>query len=135
MCMSGTLTGAARPFAYALTVWGGALYLLAGVLYVVQAVGLLRDPSFAIFFGLAFAITIALAFYYTWTGVYLETAAGLVVWGTGSGSPRDPDWFQNLRQAGTAEVQVRDRRFTARARELHGEYATLNFPQLGERAA
>ena len=52
---------------------------------------------------------------------YLETPAGLVVWGTGSGSPRDPDWFQNLRAAGTAQVQVRDRRFNARARELHGE--------------
>ncbi len=31
----------AQPIAYALTVWGAALYLLAGVLYVVQAVGLL----------------------------------------------------------------------------------------------
>jgi deazaflavin-dependent oxidoreductase (nitroreductase family) len=52
---------------------------------------------------------------------YLETAAGLVVWGTGSGSPRDPDWFQNLRRADTAQVQVRERTFVARARELHGE--------------
>ena len=26
---------------------------------------------------------------------YLETSAGLVVWGTGSGSRRDPDWFEN----------------------------------------
>ena len=24
---------------------------------------------------------------------YLESPEGLVVWGTGSGSPRDPDWF------------------------------------------
>jgi cardiolipin synthase (CMP-forming) len=31
----------AQPVAYALTVWGTALYLLAGVLYVAQAVGLL----------------------------------------------------------------------------------------------
>src|SRR3954471_19942838 len=31
----------AQPIAYALTVWGGALYVLAGILYVVQAVGLL----------------------------------------------------------------------------------------------
>ncbi|WP_369138159.1 CDP-alcohol phosphatidyltransferase family protein [Modestobacter versicolor] len=31
----------AQPIAYALTVWGAALYLLAGVLYVGQAVGLL----------------------------------------------------------------------------------------------
>lgn len=41
----GPLATLARPFAYALTVWGGALYLLAGVLYVVQAVGLLRGRS------------------------------------------------------------------------------------------
>jgi cardiolipin synthase len=31
----------ARPIAYALTVWGAGLYVLAGVFYVVQAVGLL----------------------------------------------------------------------------------------------
>jgi cardiolipin synthase len=37
----------ARPIANALTIWGGALYLLAGVLYVVQAVGLLRGARFA----------------------------------------------------------------------------------------
>jgi nucleoside transporter len=37
----------------------------------VKAVGLLRDPSFAIFFGVAFAVAIALAFYYGFTGVYL----------------------------------------------------------------
>lgn len=36
-----------------------------------KAFGLLRDPSFAIFFGLSFAITIALAFYYTFTNVFL----------------------------------------------------------------
>ncbi|MGY1857266.1 CDP-alcohol phosphatidyltransferase family protein [Modestobacter sp. SYSU DS0290] len=38
----GTLASVARPVAYALTVWGGALYVLAGAFYVVQAVGLLR---------------------------------------------------------------------------------------------
>jgi len=43
----GPLPTLARPFAYALTVWGGALYLLAGVLYVVQAVGLLRSDRYA----------------------------------------------------------------------------------------
>ncbi|SDY20250.1 CDP-diacylglycerol--glycerol-3-phosphate 3-phosphatidyltransferase [Modestobacter sp. DSM 44400] len=37
----------ARPIANALTVWGGVLYLLAGVLYVVQAVGLIRGARFA----------------------------------------------------------------------------------------
>ncbi len=52
---------------------------------------------------------------------YLETPAGIVVWGTGSGSRRDPDWFQNLRAAPTSRVQVRDQQFAARPRELHGE--------------
>lgn len=52
---------------------------------------------------------------------YLETPRGPVVWGTGSGSPRDPDWFENLRRAETAEVQIRERRLTVRPRELVGE--------------
>ena len=51
---------------------------------------------------------------------YLETRDGLVVWGTGSGSRRDPDWFQNLRAAEEADVQVRARRFRVRPRELLG---------------
>jgi len=52
---------------------------------------------------------------------YLDTRDGLVVWGTGSGSPHDPDWFRNLRSAGVADLQVGSRRFTVRPRELHGE--------------
>ena len=52
---------------------------------------------------------------------YLERPEGLVVWGTGSGSPRDPDWFENLRRSDTARVQVRERQFDARPRELVGE--------------
>jgi nucleoside transporter len=36
-----------------------------------RAVGLLRDPSFAVFFGVSFVITIVLAFYYGFTGNYL----------------------------------------------------------------
>ena len=51
---------------------------------------------------------------------YLDTAEGYVVWGTGSGSPRDPDWFRNLRAAKTAEVQVRARQLTVVSRELVG---------------
>ncbi|MGY1751241.1 CDP-alcohol phosphatidyltransferase family protein [Modestobacter sp. SYSU DS0511] len=39
---AGALASVARPVAYALTIWGGVLYVLAGVFYVVQAVGLLR---------------------------------------------------------------------------------------------
>ena len=52
---------------------------------------------------------------------YLETRGGFVVWGTGSGSRRDPDWFENLRHVTVAQVQVRDRHFEARVRELLGD--------------
>ena len=52
---------------------------------------------------------------------YLETSAGFVVWGTGSGSREDPEWFQNLRKAPTARVQVREQEFAVRRHELHGE--------------
>ena len=38
----GPLIAVVAPVAWALTVWGGALYLLAGALYLVQAVGLVR---------------------------------------------------------------------------------------------
>jgi deazaflavin-dependent oxidoreductase (nitroreductase family) len=51
---------------------------------------------------------------------FLETAEGLVVWGTASGAPRDPDWFRNLRAADVAEVQVGSDRFRVRPRELVG---------------
>jgi cardiolipin synthase len=38
----GPLAGIAEPFAWALTIWGTALYLLAGLLYVVQVAGIVR---------------------------------------------------------------------------------------------
>jgi deazaflavin-dependent oxidoreductase (nitroreductase family) len=52
---------------------------------------------------------------------YLERPEGLLVWGTGSGSREDPDWFRNLRAAGETDVQIRDRHLRARVRELLGE--------------
>ena len=51
---------------------------------------------------------------------FLETSDGPVVWGTGSGSSRDPDWFLNLRAATVAEVQIGRDQFRARPRELIG---------------
>lgn len=51
---------------------------------------------------------------------YLETDEGFVVWGTGAGSARDPDWFRNLRHTELADVQVRDARIRVRPRELVG---------------
>jgi deazaflavin-dependent oxidoreductase (nitroreductase family) len=52
---------------------------------------------------------------------YLDTADGYVVWGTGSGSRRDPDWFRNLRAVKVADVQIRARKLKAVPRELLGE--------------
>ncbi len=52
---------------------------------------------------------------------YLDTDAGMVVWGTGGGSPSEPDWFRNVRAADAVEVQVRERHLTARPRVLEGE--------------
>ena len=42
-----------------------------------KAVGLLKSFSFAVFFGVSFVITIVLAFYYGFTGIYLEKGVGL----------------------------------------------------------
>jgi deazaflavin-dependent oxidoreductase (nitroreductase family) len=52
---------------------------------------------------------------------FLTTPEGPVVWGTGSGSPRDPDWFQNLRAATVVEVQVGPDRNRAHPQELVGD--------------
>ena len=51
---------------------------------------------------------------------YLQTAHGLVVWGTGSGSKQDPDWFRNLRTVDVADVQVKANRLQVRPREAVG---------------
>lgn len=51
---------------------------------------------------------------------FFERDGGLVVWGTGAGAPRDPDWFRNLRAAETAEVQIGAEHRTVRPRELLG---------------
>lgn len=37
---------------------------------------------------------------------YLEHDGGYLVWGTGSGAPRDPDWFRNLRHTARARVEI-----------------------------
>jgi deazaflavin-dependent oxidoreductase (nitroreductase family) len=51
---------------------------------------------------------------------YLETADGFLVWGTGSGSPQDPDWFRNLRAVDVADVQVRATHLQVKPHELDG---------------
>jgi cardiolipin synthase len=40
----GTLADIARPIAWAFTIWGTALYLWSGVVYLRQAIGLIRHP-------------------------------------------------------------------------------------------
>ncbi len=52
---------------------------------------------------------------------YLDAPIGFIVWGTGSGSPRDPDWFQNLRATQVADVQIGAARLRTQPRELVGE--------------
>jgi deazaflavin-dependent oxidoreductase (nitroreductase family) len=37
---------------------------------------------------------------------YLEHDGGFLVWGTGSGSPKEPDWFRNLRRASEPTVEI-----------------------------
>jgi deazaflavin-dependent oxidoreductase (nitroreductase family) len=51
---------------------------------------------------------------------WFEHEGGYVVVGSGGGSAGDPQWFRNLRQAATAEVELgRDRR-SVTVRELEG---------------
>ncbi len=52
---------------------------------------------------------------------YLRSGDGYVVWGTGSGSRTDPDWFLNLRATEVATVQDRAERLQVHRRELLGE--------------
>jgi deazaflavin-dependent oxidoreductase (nitroreductase family) len=49
---------------------------------------------------------------------YLDHDGGYVVWGTASGAPHDPDWFQNLRAVEVAEIQVMKERLQVRPHEL-----------------
>lgn len=48
-----------------------------GKIPFVAAFELLNDPSFAVFFGVSFFITIALAFYFSFTALYLESEVGV----------------------------------------------------------
>lgn len=50
----------------------------------------------------------------------LRDGDGWLVWGTGSGSPTDPQWFRNLRAAREGLLQVGSRRLRVRLEELSG---------------
>jgi nucleoside transporter len=43
----------------------------------IKAIELFKEPSFAVFFGVSFLITIALAFYYSFTALFLERRIGV----------------------------------------------------------
>lgn len=51
---------------------------------------------------------------------YLDHDGGYLVWGTGSGSPTDPDWFRNLRRAERATVEIGTQAQKVIPRELVG---------------
>ena len=52
---------------------------------------------------------------------YLDHDGGYLVWGTGSGSQTDPDWFRNLRRADLATVEIGTRAERVTPTELRGE--------------
>jgi deazaflavin-dependent oxidoreductase (nitroreductase family) len=52
---------------------------------------------------------------------YLEHEGGYIVWGTGSGAPRDPDWFRNLRHSSRARVEIGTTVREVEVEELQGE--------------
>jgi cardiolipin synthase len=49
----GWLATAIEPFAWAFTIWGTALYLLAGILYLIQVIGIVRAERSALVSGAA----------------------------------------------------------------------------------
>ena len=52
---------------------------------------------------------------------YLDHGGGYLVWGTGSGSRTDPDWFRNLRRADLVTIEIGTRAETVTPTELRGE--------------
>jgi deazaflavin-dependent oxidoreductase (nitroreductase family) len=51
---------------------------------------------------------------------YLDEGDDYLVWGTGSGSPTDPDWFRNLREAEEATIEIGTRSWRVRPEVLTG---------------
>jgi deazaflavin-dependent oxidoreductase (nitroreductase family) len=51
---------------------------------------------------------------------YLDHDGGYLVWGTGSGSPTDPEWFRNLRRASRASVEIGTTSYDVVPEELKG---------------
>lgn len=51
---------------------------------------------------------------------YLDHEGGFLVWGTGGGAPRDPDWFRNLRNAPRARIEIGTAGQVVEAEEIRG---------------
>ena len=51
---------------------------------------------------------------------YLDHEDGYLVWGTGSGAPRDPDWFRNLRHTPRAWIEIGTQVHDVVAEEITG---------------
>lgn len=51
---------------------------------------------------------------------YLDDGGAYLVWGTGSGSPSEPDWFRNLRRADVATIEIGARSQRVRPEVLEG---------------
>ena len=52
---------------------------------------------------------------------YLEHDDGFLVWGTGGGAPRDPDWFRNVRHTPRARIEIGRVGQEVEAEELTGD--------------
>lgn len=52
---------------------------------------------------------------------FIRTPDAVVVWGTGSGAKRDPQWFENLRAVEVATIEIGSERFRVRPHEVTGE--------------
>lgn len=50
-----------------------------------------------------------------------RSGADYLVAGTGNGSPREPDWFRNLRATPRADLQIRDTHVEVDVRVTYGE--------------
>lgn len=51
---------------------------------------------------------------------YLSDGEDYLVWGTGSGSPTEPDWFRNLRRTEEATIEIGTRAQRVRREVLDG---------------
>ena len=51
---------------------------------------------------------------------YLDHDGGFLVWGTGGGAPRDPDWFRNLRHTPRARIEIGTAARDVEAEEVTG---------------